>query len=166
MNIPFWHNLNTTAGGKNYGRVMEYQTVAATYDLNKVLNGWWNANAVFGADDAAKFNTFGVPVSFLALPRVLYVTSITLSAWYSADVGAQIDFGLYSISNNSFQIIYPCLATGTSSGGIARIGMQWENGFRVKWTTDLIPAFRATKQTVTDGAVNIAGDIAVITESN
>lgn len=164
MNIPFQFSLNTTAGNKIYGRLFEYTAGGASYDMNNVLNAINGANAAFGADAATRFGLFGIPKPFVDTPRPFWLMSVSVVAWYSADVGARIDFGLYSISNNSFVPIYPCVATGVNAGGIARTGVRGDNGFRVNWTADLIPVLRATKQTATDGAVTVTGDITVALE--
>ncbi len=165
MNIPFLFDLNTTAAAKNYGRLFEPLAVAATYDYNQILNGFENANAAFGADVATVYSNSGVPYTFVTTPRPLYVTSISLAAWYSADVGAQVDFGLFSTAASTFLTLYPCVATGTNSGGMVHSGHVYETGFRLNWTSVLLPCFRVKKQTVTDGAVRIAGHVSVITES-
>lgn len=163
MNIPFLFDLTTSA--KIYGRLFEPLAVAATYDFNQILNGFENANAAFGATVADVYGNAGVPYAFVTTPRALYVTSISLAAWYSADIGTEVDFGLFSTAAGTFLPLYPCVATGTNAGGMVHSGHVYETGFRVNWTSVLLPCFRAKKQTATDGSVRIAGHISVITES-
>lgn len=157
MNIPFQFALHTST--TPIGRLLDYGTASSGYDVNNTLKTI-AANTGLGASAAARLAACGIVIP--ATPVPVWLVGFSITAWYSTDVGAKVDIGLYNVSGTSFIPLYECVAAGVKAGGIQKGLSKYETGFLLPLSSNLIPAIRASNQNGTDGSLTVAGDVCLL----
>jgi hypothetical protein len=152
VNIPFRFALNTTTNPT--GRVFDFTTASVKNLLLESIS----ASAAFSGTATARLAAAGIVIP----TAKFWVVGLSITAWYSTDVGVRAEFGIHNTTGGAFTPLYSCVSTGVKAGGIQKTFAVTETGLYVPQSATLLPAFKVFNQTGTDGDVTLAGDLAIL----